>query len=305
MNNLFDFDFTAENTAAATTTATAAETAAAPGLSRMRISNIREILATMPKREPEPVKPSAMQQIIETIKADSDDLAQAAAKKDDEIKEMLRAERVRELRDLAESAYEENRLDDYFDLMDKIERLEAGEDEEPEPEMTIPEPKKKEEPGLQPEEEPEPEAVMNFMAQEIVLGCSRVSEPRGKALSSVDAEKIFRQSWPAAEINFRESFKALYLNHQNEVIGIMTIGVGGFVDCPVDVRLLYAGALKVGATGLIVAHNHPSGNLRPSREDEKLTKKIAEAGKVLDIRFLDHMIITEKGIFSFLDNGLL
>ena len=305
MANLFDFDFSAENAAAATTTVTAAETAAAPGLSRMRVNNIREILATMPKREPAPLKPSAMQQIIKTFQADSDDLAQAAAKKDEEIKEMLRAERVRELRDLAEAAYEENRLDDYFDLMDKIERLEAGEDEEPAPEMAFPEPKKKPEPSLQPDEEPESDAVMDFMAQEIVIGINKVSERKGQALSSHHAEKILRESWSTAEINFRESFKALYLNNQNEVIGIITVGMGGLTSCQVDVKILFAGALKVGATGIIVAHNHPSGTLHPSSDDKKITTKIVDAGKLLDIRILDHMIITESKMFSFLDNGLM
>jgi DNA repair protein RadC len=80
---------------------------------------------------------------------------------------------------------------------------------------------------------------------------------------------------------------------------------GGISDTMVDVRLLFKNAVRLGATALIVAHNHPSGELNPSKSDLKLTAKIKKVGENLDIKLLDHLIISEKGYFSFADEKLL
>ena len=80
---------------------------------------------------------------------------------------------------------------------------------------------------------------------------------------------------------------------------------GGMTGTVVDVRLLFAIALKATATAVIAAHNHPSGSLRPSEQDIKLTRKIKHGGQLLDIKIHDHLIVTEDGYFSFQDEGLM
>ena len=78
-----------------------------------------------------------------------------------------------------------------------------------------------------------------------------------------------------------------------------------FSRCPIDVRILFKIALEKYATAIIVAHNHPSGNLQPSSEDKNITKKMSEGGQLLNITLLDHLIITQKSYYSFSDEGLL
>ncbi|MDH5414135.1 MAG: JAB domain-containing protein, partial [Flavobacteriaceae bacterium] len=80
---------------------------------------------------------------------------------------------------------------------------------------------------------------------------------------------------------------------------------GGITGTLVDIRLLFKKALELSAVGIILCHNHPSGNLKPSHSDKDLTQKITEAGKTLDIKILDHLIITEKAYFSFSDSNLI
>lgn len=102
-----------------------------------------------------------------------------------------------------------------------------------------------------------------------------------------------------------EEFWVLYLNNSNTVLAKTQISKGGFTATLVDVRLLFKKALQLSAVGIIVAHNHPSGKLKPSTSDIQLTNKIKEAGVTLDIKLLDHLIITEKAYFSFADEGIL
>ena len=102
-----------------------------------------------------------------------------------------------------------------------------------------------------------------------------------------------------------EEFWVLYLNNSNTVLAKTQISKGGFTATLVDIRLLFKKALKLSAVGIIVAHNHPSGKLKPSTSDIQLTNKIKEAGVTLDIKLLDHLIITEKAYFSFTDEGIL
>ncbi len=97
----------------------------------------------------------------------------------------------------------------------------------------------------------------------------------------------------------------LLLNRANKVLGITTISEGGLSGTVTDVRLIYQYAIKGNACGIIIAHNHPSGNSNPSESDQKITQKIKEAGNLLDIQLLDHIILTpEKEIFrSLADEG--
>lgn len=102
-----------------------------------------------------------------------------------------------------------------------------------------------------------------------------------------------------------EEFWVLYLNNSNKILEKYQISKGGLTATLVDVRLLFKRALELSAVGLVVCHNHPSQKLKPSTADIRLTKKIKEAENILDIKLLDHLIITEKKYFSFADEGLL
>ena len=112
--------------------------------------------------------------------------------------------------------------------------------------------------------------------------------------NSHDAHKIFFDSWNQNTIEHKESFKMLLLNRANKVLGITTISEGGLSGTVTDVRLIYQFAIKGNACGIIIAHNHPSGNSNPSESDLKITQKIKEAGNLLDIQLLDHIIVTPE-----------
>lgn len=102
-----------------------------------------------------------------------------------------------------------------------------------------------------------------------------------------------------------EEFWIVYLNNSNKVLQTLQLSKGGITGTLVDVRLAFKNALQFGAVGIILAHNHPSGTLKPSEADIQLTKKLKSAGESLDIKVLDHLIITEKAYFSFADETLL
>lgn len=102
-----------------------------------------------------------------------------------------------------------------------------------------------------------------------------------------------------------EEFWALFLNQSNKVMHIAKLTQGGINQSIVDIRILFKTALEYFSTGIIISHNHPSGNLKPSLEDINITKTIREAGNILNIQLLDHLIITQNSYLSFSDEGLL
>lgn len=102
-----------------------------------------------------------------------------------------------------------------------------------------------------------------------------------------------------------EEFWIVYVNNSNKVIHKNQLSKGGITGTLVDIRLVMKTAIEVGATGLILAHNHPSGTLKPSDADKQITKKIKTASESLDIKVLDHLIVTDKAYFSFADEGIL
>ena len=102
-----------------------------------------------------------------------------------------------------------------------------------------------------------------------------------------------------------EEFWIIYLNNSNKVIQKYQLSKGGITGTLVDVRLVFKTALEIGAVSLILVHNHPSGTLKPSEADKNITKKLKVAGLNLDIKVLDHVIITEKAYFSFADELIL
>ena len=102
-----------------------------------------------------------------------------------------------------------------------------------------------------------------------------------------------------------EVFKILILNRNNQVTRIEDISVGGVAGTVVDPKIIFKKALDANASSIILSHNHPSGNLKPSQADISITKRIVSAGNTLEIRVLDHLIISDKGYFSFLDEGMM
>lgn len=119
---------------------------------------------------------------------------------------------------------------------------------------------------------------------------------------SKDAYSIFKNHMSDLRT---EEFWAIFVNQRNKIIHTAKLTEGGISQSIVDVRVLFKTALDHFSTGIIVAHNHPSGNLKPSREDIDITQKIKEAGKMLGIQLLDHLIITQNSYFSFSDDGIL
>jgi DNA repair protein RadC len=112
---------------------------------------------------------------------------------------------------------------------------------------------------------------------------------------------ILATLFPPDTICLQEQFVVLYLNRANRVIGSYQLSKGGITGTIADVRLILSVALKTLATGLILAHNHPSGSLKPSEADKQITNKIRQAAKLLDIELIDHIIMRSEGYYSFAD----
>jgi DNA repair protein RadC len=128
---------------------------------------------------------------------------------------------------------------------------------------------------------------------------------RPQVSTSQEVYSILYNNWDLNKIQLQEQFKILLLNRANRVIGIYEVSSGGMSGTVADPKLIFSTALKAGASSIILSHNHPSGNLKPSQADSALTQKIINAGSFLDIAVLDHIIITSEGYFSFQDEGIL
>lgn len=127
-----------------------------------------------------------------------------------------------------------------------------------------------------------------------------------KITCSQVASDLFYVHWSKDEICLQESFKIMLLNNANRVKGIYEISKGGITGTLVDCRILFGVALKSMATAIILAHNHPSGKLEPSMADRTITVKIQKAAEFLDIKVLDHLIISPfSDYFSFAEEGIL
>jgi DNA repair protein RadC len=128
---------------------------------------------------------------------------------------------------------------------------------------------------------------------------------RPKINSVKDCYQLLKELWNENTIEMQEEFKVMLLNRGNKVIGVYEASSGGLTGTVADPRLILAAAIKSLAVSIILSHNHPSGNLKPSRADEELTQKIKVAASYHDIRVIDHIIITSEGYYSFADEGLL
>jgi DNA repair protein RadC len=125
---------------------------------------------------------------------------------------------------------------------------------------------------------------------------------REKITTSKDAADIFQ---PLLGDHHHEEFWMLSLNRANHIVAKQPVSSGGMSGTVVDPKMIFKAALDNKASSVILCHNHPSGNTKPSDADIKLTKNIVEAGRVLEIPVLDHIIVTQNGFFSFADEGLL
>ncbi len=123
--------------------------------------------------------------------------------------------------------------------------------------------------------------------------------------TSGEIYRILYQLWNKNLLELQEEFKVLLLNRRNKILGVFNASAGGIAGTVADPKLILAAALRAGASLLVLAHNHPSGEARPSRADEILTEKIKTAASFLDMTVLDHVIVTTEGYFSFADAGLL
>ncbi len=140
---------------------------------------------------------------------------------------------------------------------------------------------------------------------EIKVSYSTNKRPKTSITGSDSAHKLLLSCWDKSIIEFQEEFKVLLLNRSNKVLGVYPLSKGGVSGTFVDPKLVFSVALKCNASALIFAHNHPSGNLSPSENDKGLTKKLISAGRFLDMKVLDHLIITTEGYYSFADEGIM
>ena len=137
------------------------------------------------------------------------------------------------------------------------------------------------------------------------LGRRRRGEEAIEKTEVTSSSSVFELMQPIIGELSHEEFWIVYLNNSNKVLKKIQLSKGGIVGTLVDVRLVLKAALQIDAVGLILTHNHPSGSLIPSQADKKITQKLKIASETIDIKVLDHLIITEKAYFSFADENLL
>ena len=147
--------------------------------------------------------------------------------------------------------------------------------------------------------------LMNFAEVRLTYQPKIKASDRQQLIDSTEAYKLLQQVYDPETIEYRESFKVILLNRHNRVIGVTSIAEGGIDKVSVDVRMIFQAALLANASGIMISHNHPTRNLRPSEEDRKLTRSIYEVGRLINIILLDHIIVTSEGYFSFADEGIL
>lgn len=136
------------------------------------------------------------------------------------------------------------------------------------------------------------------------LGRRRKAEEAPKQEIINSSQSVFKIMQPLIGDLTYEEFWVLYLNNSNKVIFKNQLSKGGMIATVVDVRLVFKTALEKNAVALILVHNHPSGKLQPSEADKQITQKIKAAGEQMDVKLLDHLIVTQKDYFSFLDEHI-
>lgn len=149
------------------------------------------------------------------------------------------------------------------------------------------------------------EVKLQIAEVELIYRTNVKATERPKISCSKDSYNYLKSVWDENKIEFVEQFKVLLLNRANRVLGVYQLSSGGISSTVVDIRLIFTAALKSNASAIIIAHNHPSGNLIPSQSDIVLTQKIFKAGKYLDILLFDHIILSKDAYYSFADESNL
>lgn len=149
------------------------------------------------------------------------------------------------------------------------------------------------------------EAKAITLLSAIELGKRMRAEGMGRNPQITNSELAYEYIRYNVEHLTHEEFWIIFLNNSKRVIGRQRISSGGFAATVVDVRMIIKQALDVMATSMILVHNHPSGSLQPSRNDDELTNEISRAGMLMKIPVIDHLIISELGYFSYADEGKL
>lgn len=123
--------------------------------------------------------------------------------------------------------------------------------------------------------------------------------------TSLEAATYFREIFDAEQLEVREQAMAIFLNNANNTVGYYLVSIGGMTATVIDPRTIFRAALECGATSFIMAHNHPSGQLKASDADITITQKLKQGGQILEIRLLDHIILTADNYISMADEGLI
>lgn len=147
----------------------------------------------------------------------------------------------------------------------------------------------------------------NFIIHEmeIVYQPTKLKSEGENITSSASTFHVLKQLFNPQTICLQEECVIIYLNQASKILGVQKLSKGGINSTTVDIRIILATALKSLATGFIIAHNHPSGKLEPSSADIRVTEKLYEASKLMDIKLVDHIIVTPyTGYFSFVDEGI-
>jgi len=137
------------------------------------------------------------------------------------------------------------------------------------------------------------------------LGKRQDLEPELSDFDIKEPQSVVKAIRGSIKDKAKEHFKLILLNPRNKIIGISTISIGTLNASLVHPREVFKDAIKHSAYSVVLAHNHPSGDSEPSEDDLMITKKLVEAGKILDIKVTDHIIITKNGYFSFKEKGLI
>lgn len=144
---------------------------------------------------------------------------------------------------------------------------------------------------------------IDYKVAEVELSYKTKNERKHKILTASDIHKMMLPTYREGTIEHKEYFKAVFLNQAQEVLGYTLISEGGITATVADVRIILQAALLTNSVAIILVHNHPSGNLKPSKTDCDLTKQIVNAAKFMDIRVLDHLIISKDDYYSFAEEG--
>ncbi|MGB4400175.1 MAG: JAB domain-containing protein [Daejeonella sp.] len=146
---------------------------------------------------------------------------------------------------------------------------------------------------------------MNVAEIQLTYKSKVKASERPQINQSEDVHRLLLENWNFEIIEFIEEFKIMLLNRANRVLGIVEISKGSMSGTLADPKVIFAAAIKSAASQIILCHNHPSGNLKPSQADINLTRKLKTGGEILDIAVLDHIILSKDGYLSLAEEGII